>query len=177
MSQTEKCLNYDGEGVVHTGVDEAPTMICPACDGDGGMDVFAAPAVANAAVEFPEPQSLIVDADIGHRAYSTDQMRAYGQACSLAAQAPKAALTDAKIMTIVASNLSRSTNGNWVADTDEVKFFARRIEAAAAPNAALVEALKGLVDHLIEGDEEGLIGHAEPMVKARAALAAAGVKP
>src|SRR5438105_9697283 len=91
---------------------------------------IAAPAVANAAPEFPEPQSLIVAADIGHRAYSADQMRAYGQACALAAQAPQAALTDDQIHDIMSKHVDCSFA--------EGLAFARRIEAAAAPNAGLV---------------------------------------
>ena len=43
---------------------------------------------------------------------------------------------------------------------------------AAAP--ALAEALQALITSLADADEEGLIEHAEQMVAARAALAAAG---
>lgn len=174
MSQTEKCLNCDGEGVVHTGVDEAPTTIFPACDGDGVMDVFAAPAVANAAPKLPEPQSLIVDADIGHRAYSAEQVLAYGQACAISAQAPKAALTDDQIRDI------------WHQPGPALSFanihlnFARAIESAAAPNAALVEALRetlrqaeGWYDECRGGDASDFGWHKEAV----AALASAGVKP
>lgn len=43
---------------------------------------IAAPAAANGALpELPAPATLIVESDLGHRAYTADQMRAYGQAC------------------------------------------------------------------------------------------------
>lgn len=45
----------------------------------------AAPAAANGAPpELPEPETMIVESDLGHRAYTADQMRAYGQACAAA---------------------------------------------------------------------------------------------
>lgn len=45
----------------------------------------AAPAAANGALpELPAPATLIVESDLGHRAYTADQMRAYGQACAAA---------------------------------------------------------------------------------------------
>ena len=60
----------------------------------------------------------------------------------------------------------------WLAgakDSEIVK-FARAIAAASGPNAALVEALKAMV-----ADFDGCYADAEPaMIKARAALAAAG---
>lgn len=55
------------------------------------MPAYAAPAAANGAMpELPAPETMIVESDIGHRAYSADQMRAYGQA--RAAAGPNAAL-------------------------------------------------------------------------------------
>lgn len=106
-----------------------------------------------------------------------DMFRA-GWQSAIAAQAPKAALTDAKIMAIVGANFSRSTNGNWLADTGEVKFFARAIEAAAAPNAGLVEALRDMLSgwryiRASHGDLYG-VGWDRAQSKAEAALAAAG---
>lgn len=61
-------------------------------------------------------------------------------------------------------------------------------QAQADANAALIvkavnshfqllTALRDIVDSLTESDEEGLIEHAEMMLNARAALAAAGVAP
>lgn len=41
-------------------------------------------------------------------------------------------------------------------------------------NAELMEALRNIVQSLSDQDDEGLIEHAEPMVKARAALAKVG---
>ena len=44
-----------------------------------------------------------------------------------------------------------------------------------AQSPALAEALQALITSLADADEEGLIEHADQMVAARAALAAAGV--
>ena len=55
--------------------------------------IRAAPAAANGTLpELPKPETMIVESDIGHRAYTADQMRAYGQAC--AAAGPDAALIE-----------------------------------------------------------------------------------
>lgn len=48
----------------------------------GAKLYLAAPATANGALpELPKPETLIVESDLGHRAYTADQMRAYGHAC------------------------------------------------------------------------------------------------
>lgn len=58
-----------------------------------GLKIVTAPESANGAPELPAPATLIVESDIGHRAYTAGQMRAYGQAC--AAAGPDAALVKA----------------------------------------------------------------------------------
>lgn len=57
----------------------------PWIDSANAFPVYAAPAVANGALpELPKPETMIVESDLGHRAYSADQMRAYGKACAAA---------------------------------------------------------------------------------------------
>lgn len=81
--------------------------------------IRAAPAAANGAMpELPDPETIIVESDLGHRAYSADQMRAYGQACHA---------------------LGR---GAAVREYVENGTFKQPILAAAGPNAALVWALE-----------------------------------
>lgn len=44
MSEVETCRNCNGEGIIHSGIDEAPTTVCPACDGDCFMDIITSDA-------------------------------------------------------------------------------------------------------------------------------------
>ena len=80
---------------------------------------------------------------------------------AIASQAPRKALSDSAIIGI-ASDLPR---GGWHTCGDIVK-FARKIEAASGPNAALVEALRNYVD--------GCSTVVDANAVARAALAAVG---
>lgn len=95
-------FTYWGEGNPGNGFDVAPEPpeqeCCQVCGGSGNAPpdselVVSAPAAANGAMpELPKPETMIVESDLGHRAYSADQMRTYGQACALAATDPNAAL-------------------------------------------------------------------------------------
>lgn len=102
--------------------------------------------------------------------------------CSaLAAQAPQAALTDEQIQAIWNEMcFDTPKKPGWCRHIR----YARAIEAAAAPNAALVEALQKIERNECQVFDEDLGGmvlvcmDTEEMVEvARAALAAAGVKP
>lgn len=87
----QDCGACHGSGWVPRDPDIGTEQECFSCDGSGKSE-DAAPAAANGAMpELPAPATLIVESDIGHRAYTADQMRAYGQAC--AAAGPDAALS------------------------------------------------------------------------------------
>lgn len=128
------------------------------------MRSLAAPAVANAAPKLPP---VPVN---GYGCRSMDEIFHMGARAAIAAQAPKAALTDDQIRDI------------WHQPGPALSFanihlnFARAIESAAAPNAALVEALQ-----TIAAQSSGIPGstaRADCMAAiARAAIAAVGVNP
>lgn len=142
---------------------------------------LAAPAVANAAAELsPLPQFNCTFADHSYPAYNKHAMTAYGQACfdaALAARAPKAALTDDMI---IAYWLNIDSWPIGLEAGENIAKFARAIEAAAAPNAALVAALRETLRQAEGWYEECRGGDASDFgwyKEAVAALAAAGVKP
>lgn len=104
--------------------------------------------------------------------YEQDQVRMQweGWQAAIASQAPRQALTDARIHEIATEHGMYEQHDNARPSADTVESFAKSIEAACGPNAALVVALKAMV-----ADFDGCYAEAEPaMIKARAALAAVG---
>lgn len=144
------------------------------------------PAVANAAPELPligiQEMCKILDTLLIKRSEFTDctilyqvtfeQLRSlYMKGIAAQQAAPKHALTDEQIAAI---HDATPQTGNWVND------FARAIEAASAPNAQLVEAIKGLflaIDNVSPGPgcTDGFSALLDAQVVAETALAAAGV--
>lgn len=125
----------------------------------------AAPAAANGALpELPAPATLIVENDLGHRAYTADQMRAYGQACHAMGRGAavreyvengtfkkpttaNGALTDDQINTIWESLPGlKIVAGRPIDHWNSLlrHEFARAILAAAGPDAALAKALEDI---------------------------------
>lgn len=171
---------------------------------------LAAPAVANAAKtdelpKLPEPFGHIEveDAEGWTKdiidGWTADQMRGYaidygiqlGRA-AIVAQAPQAALTDGdierigRVLPAMQNKSFRFLQGQSMTVPEQREYdaqvaFARDIEAAAAPNAGLVEALQNLViaaDNIgcPEGGLDGLDNLQVASEEASAALANAGVK-
>lgn len=118
--------------------------------------------------------------------YSLATPSAANGAAAIASQAPRQALSDADIQRIgrnlqaIKSMQFRAMQGRpmTVSESEEYEVtiaFARAIEAASGPNAALVEALQEMCDlvRLEVADGE----HTTEFLRARAALAAVGVEP
>ena len=68
MQDCGACL---GSGWVSRDPDIGTEQECFSCDGTGKSN-DAAPAAANGAPELPAPATMIVESDLGHRAYTAD---------------------------------------------------------------------------------------------------------
>ena len=128
---------------------------------------IAAPAAANGAMpELPKPETMIVASDLGHRAYSADQMRAYGHACHAIGRgaavreyiengtfkhpvSTNGALTDEQIDGI-GDKVIKVVAGERIS-YGQAREFARAILAAAGPDAALVKAVRNALASSITG--------------------------
>lgn len=93
--------------------------------------------------ELPPPQSLIVESDIGHRAYSTDQMRAYGQACAKAAAATNPLVHNALLVAAL-REISSNECAVFDEDTDSMVMVSmdteQMVKIAAAALASIPRA-------------------------------------
>lgn len=124
--------------------------------------------------------SLLGDSDQYTSGYAQGKWQAWQAA--IASQAPRQALTDAEI-----ANFWKESGKHGGDTTGEmVKHFARAIEAASGPNAALVEFVKLIAKSCSEPlnsivvykDKQSRIDKmTELRAMARAALAAVGVEP
>lgn len=148
-------------------------------------DIRAAIAAAAPAGE-PVAQAPVATSEGGVLRWMTGRkiMDCELYAAPVPAAAPQAALTPEQIEQIAVDyklpvRLASATDAHW-AYTDKVMAFAKAIEAASGPNAALVSALQKIIEMNRQQaqDQYGDANKAESwscIVVAHAALAAAGI--
>lgn len=186
-NELKDCPFCGGKPVMET----YQTLVSILCDQCGVARAFRGPLsgartvplhTGSAQCRFTHPQE-----DYSHQAIE-DAVVAWNSRAAIAHQPPKEALTDAQIRDIWCGLGGQE---RWLKDFGFIQ-FAHAIEAATAPNAKLVEALRELYRgyvRLLESGRDKIIelgGDCDPvdrmkasdpeLRKARAALAAAGVK-